>query len=556
LRTNALGLISLDVAEAGLRVAVIIWHSVALTVVLYGAAAMHVVLAIFAIYERRTFKPAIELLRIALGLWLPVMLIGHAITTRLEFELIGSPATYARIISKLWASNGEWQHMGLLAPGWVHGCLGLHLVFARWPLWSRFRFALFAAALLLPVLSALGFLEMGRELARESRVSGSSLFAEAKMPSQLARAGATPEAVVTMTRWRGGLLWGYVGIIGCAFGARAARNLVERGRRDLMTVSYPDRLVRVPRGWSVLEASRAFHISHASSCGGRARCSTCRIRITAGAEFCPPPNADERRTLEHIKAEPNVRLACQLRPSSDICFIPLIRADRPIYRQTIPLFDADREIVLLFCDFTNRFVLEREHMAHDVLFVFTRYAESICGAIRDAGGTISYVAHDSICGIFGLTSSLTRASRQALAAANDIDQALHELNAGLDQRWGCKANMVVSIHAGHATLSHIGQGTETIVAAGKALEITHELRKAAARMRKSFAISSAVLTAAQTVPPVEDPVLINHLGKQPALSAYLMDSVPAGWAGDTQQKRKLGKKLGHASELIKTIIQA
>src|SRR5712671_1598283 len=120
LANHALGLISLDVAEAGLRVAVTIWHTVPLTVVLYGAAATHVVLAIFAIYERRTFKlPAIELLRIALGLWLPVMLIGHAITTRLEFELIGSPATYARIISNLWASNGEWQHMGLLAPGWM-----------------------------------------------------------------------------------------------------------------------------------------------------------------------------------------------------------------------------------------------------------------------------------------------------------------------------------------------------------------------------------------------------------------------------------------------------
>jgi adenylate cyclase len=67
LANHALGLISLDVAEAGLRVAVIIWHSVPLTLVLYGAAATHVVLAIFAIYERRTFKlPATELLRIAL----------------------------------------------------------------------------------------------------------------------------------------------------------------------------------------------------------------------------------------------------------------------------------------------------------------------------------------------------------------------------------------------------------------------------------------------------------------------------------------------------------
>src|SRR6266481_7777561 len=142
---------------------------------------------------------------------------------------------------------------------------------------------------------------MGRELARESRISGPSLIAEAEMPSHSAGGDATLEAGLTMTRWRSGLLWGYLGIIGCAFGARSARNLLERGRRGLVTLSYPDRLVSVPRGWSVLEASRAFHISHGSSCGGRARCSTCRIRITAGVEFCPPPNADERATWSTLK---------------------------------------------------------------------------------------------------------------------------------------------------------------------------------------------------------------------------------------------------------------
>src|SRR5580693_897739 len=76
LANHALGLISLDAAEAGLAVAVIVWHSMPMTIVLYSAAATHVMLAIFAVYERRTLKlPPVELLRIALGLWLPVMLI-------------------------------------------------------------------------------------------------------------------------------------------------------------------------------------------------------------------------------------------------------------------------------------------------------------------------------------------------------------------------------------------------------------------------------------------------------------------------------------------------
>jgi hypothetical protein len=115
---------------------------------------------------------------------------------------------------------------------------------------------------------------------------------------------------------------------------------------------------------------------------------------------------------------------------------------------------------------------------------------------------------------------------------------------------------VVSMHAGHAALSHIGQGTETIVAAGKVLEIAQELREMAARIGKTFAISSDVFSAAQVTPPTGDAVVINSLGKEPALSAYLTDSASRNPAGDTQRKKQWREKLGQASDLIKTIVQA
>ncbi len=52
-----------------------------------------------------------------------------------------------------------------MAPGWLHGCLGLHFAFSRRWWYRQFRFVLFSAALLLPVLAALGFIAMGKELA-------------------------------------------------------------------------------------------------------------------------------------------------------------------------------------------------------------------------------------------------------------------------------------------------------------------------------------------------------------------------------------------------------
>ena len=524
LSNHALGLISLDTAEAALRVAVEVWGSVAGTALLYGAAALHIALAFDAIYQRRTLRlPPLELLRNALGLWLPVLLIGHALTTRIEYELIGSPSTYARIVSGLWASNAEWRQIGLLAPGWLHGCLGLRFAFGQRPWWRRLQLPLFAVALLVPVLSALGFMAMGRELARTTPAAAPAAYTETR---------------TTLMRYRDGLLIGYAGLVILIFAARGGRGLLDRRRRRLVTVAYPDRAVRVPRGWSVLDASRAFHVAHASSCGGRARCSTCRVRVTAGAEHCPPADADERATLAHIGADADVRLACRLRPDGDIAVAPLVRTEKPVYRARPPAVDSERTIVLMFCDFTNRAALAREHLAHDVLFVFSRCADGACAAIRTAGGTVSYVEHESICAVFGLSGRLDVAGQAALAAGAEIERSLADINARLGEEWGCRADVAVTLHAGRAALSHIAQ-TGTIVAAGEALETANAIRAMAAAGGHDFAASGAVFAAAGVAAP--EPAVIADCGTgNSRQSVYLTATAPTRAQADWRSHLRRG----------------
>ena len=54
-------------------------------------------------------------------------------------------------------------------------------------------------------------------------------------------------------------------------------------------VTYTDGpRVSAPRGLSLLEISRLNNIPHASVCGGRARCSTCRVRVVEGLADQPP----------------------------------------------------------------------------------------------------------------------------------------------------------------------------------------------------------------------------------------------------------------------------
>ena len=212
LANHALGLVSLGAAEHGMEIAIMVWYSVPGTALLYGAAAIHFLLALWAVYERRTFRlPPIELIRIALGFTLPILLIGHAASTRLAYDLFGLSSDYSRVVSNLWATDSQWWQLGLMAPGWLHGCLGLHLAFNRRPLYRQLRFVLFGAALLLPVLSALGFVAMGRELAANPAAVAAAQ--EYLSPNNAAQR-------LAVAQWKEGMLNGYFAIVAAAFIAR------------------------------------------------------------------------------------------------------------------------------------------------------------------------------------------------------------------------------------------------------------------------------------------------------------------------------------------------
>jgi adenylate cyclase len=516
---HALGLISLDTAEAGLEIAIEVWSSLPGTLLLYGAFAIHFVLALWSVYERRTFwLPPLELLRIVLGFTLPILLIGHAANTRLAYELFGVATDYKSVVANLWLSDSQGTQLGVMAPGWIHGCLGLHFVFNRRPLYRRLRYVLFAFALLVPVFSALGFFAMGKEL------STNPAFAAAAR-EYLGPSNA--ETRLAIAEWRNSLLLAYFSIIGATFAARAVRNALEHGRRRLVAISYPGRTVRVPRGWSVLEASRSFHLPHASMCGGRARCSTCRVRVTAGEEICPSAQADERATLDRIGAPDHVRLACQLRPQGDISVVPLVRTERPIYRQIVPQRSHEREVVVLFCDFLNRGELASDHLPQDLLYVLTLYIEALSNSIRAAHGTLSYIELDSLCALFGLERAPAQAARQALQAAGTIEKVIAELNERLGRQWDCKVKIAVSIHAGRAVVGEIGSSDPpTMMAVGEAMDEANQLRKTAAAQGAPFAVSQPVYTAAGVSPPSADQITLPSPDSTTSLVAFLSARAP------------------------------
>ncbi len=104
---------------------------------------------------------------------------------------------------------------------------------------------------------------------------------------------------------------------------------------------------------SILDLLRQADIPHASVCGGRGRCSTCRVRIDSGLEDTAPPDANETKVLERVAASPNVRLACQVRLQKAISVTALLAPDataRDGFATTRSHTGDEQDVAILFAD--------------------------------------------------------------------------------------------------------------------------------------------------------------------------------------------------------------
>jgi adenylate cyclase len=483
---HALGLISLAIAERGLRVAVAVWHSLPGTVLLYGAASIHITLALVALYEHRTLRmPPMEALRIVLGFAIPTLLIAHVVTTRLAFEAYAAQPDYARIVWMLWHSNREGRQMALLVPGWLHGCLGLNFAFGRQVWFQRMRLILFGAALLLPVLATLGFLEMLKEV---------SILAQD--PARFNANVSSLDAVQTdkLAHTSNGMLALYFALIGAVFVARMVRRMIESFRGRLISITYPGRIVRVPRGWTVLEASRTHHIPHLSMCGGRARCSTCRVRIVAGVDLCPPPEQNELDTLNRIHAPEGTRLACQLRPQGNVSVIPLLVATVSSPRK--PVNEAvEREVVVMLVKFRWT-ATPRRLLPQDLLYLLNCYSEIVGDTVRREGGVPIQFAGDGVTAVFGLEVGSKKANQQAFSTAAQVCRRLHALGDRLAQELGWAAAFVIHLHTGSAGVGETGDHTtRTLAVVGNTIDVARQL----AAQHDDGEIARIVLSEAVTI---------------------------------------------------------
>jgi adenylate cyclase len=238
---------------------------------------------------------------------------------------------------------------------------------------------------------------------------------------------------------------------------------------ETIRIFYPNqRSVEVPFGTSILEASRLAEIPHASACGGRALCSTCRVRVIGQAAPVPPAEGIESRLLGRLALPPNVRLACQLKPLGDVAVVPLLAPDagfefsrqRPSYLQ-----GEEREVAVLFADLRGFTRITQTKLPYDVVFLLNQYFQTMDEAIVAAGGQVSQFYGDGIMALFGVASDLATACRQSIDAARAMFQRLDRLNDYYAAELDVPLRIGIGIDGGPAIVGEMGKGRSAALAA-------------------------------------------------------------------------------------------
>ena len=528
LLNHALGLISLDAMNGGRVWFLALWRNPAGTALLYTSLLTHFSLALWSLYQRRHLRiPLWEALQLTLGLSIPPLLSLHFVGTRMQHEWFGVDDSYSLLVLTLWHAQ-PWDGLKqatLITVAWLHGCIGFHFWLRLRPWYRRAAPTFLGCALLLPVLGLLGFTQAGHEV--DSLVARNpdwiaQVVQQSKVPPRSQRE--------SLYRLDDAIVATYVLAVILTLLARIARDIFER--RSRIRIRYPgEREVQVPRGFSVLEASRFAGIPHASVCGGRGRCSTCRIRVTDGLSKQPLPSTAEQRVLQRVGAPPNVRLACQLRPVENLSVTPLVPANAHAsdgYAQPSYLAGQERTIAVLFADLRTFTGIAEQKLPYDLVFLLNSYFETVGESIASAGGMVDKFIGDGVMALFGIEAGPAEGCRQALVAAQRMVDQVQMLSQALAEELAEPLRIGVGIHCGPAVVGRMGYGaTIHLTAIGDTVNVASRLQDLTKEFTCHLVISEEVAQQAglnlSALPRHE----ITVRNRREALAIFVVDDVAA-----------------------------
>ena len=468
-------IVSVPVAQGVLGSLMSFWRTNIGTYLLATALAVHFLNALWSIYIRRHLRlPIWELAQLLLGLLIPPLLMLHVAGTKISDRFLGTASDYRSVLTIQWVITPWLVYLQLAAvlTVWMHACIGLHFWLRTKRRYSAWFPLLGMLGVLIPTLAIAGYISGGNQILRAAQNPGF-------IPSIQENAHATPETIAQVWHITFLGLVIYAGLTLLPFAGRGVRGFVYRMHRPPQLTHSNGRTMPILPGATVLETLRANAIPHASVCGGRARCTTCRIRVLSGQAQLPAPAGLEAAALARISAGHGVRLACQIRPSTDISMMPLLAAESTAADGLVRggMEGSERQVTVVFVDLRGSTTLGEMRMPYDVLFILNQFFNEMTKALVATGGHYSNFTGDGLMALYGLNTPDPAISvAQALRGAREMLIRLDRLNARLKADLKEPLRIGISVHFGEAIVGAMGPpGSQIITAIGDTVNTTARL---------------------------------------------------------------------------------
>jgi adenylate cyclase len=469
LSNHTLGLISLEAMESMRKFVTPFWRSWIGGLLIYGSLLTHFGLALMSLYRRTTLRmPTWELAQLVLGLSIVPLLAGHIAATWGARVLMGYDINYEYSLSGI--LGNDWvlaKQSLLLIVAWSHVVIGLHF-FLRLFRWYRgWKIHLYPVVILIPLLVVLSMGRIGMELGvwhpdaditpvldrnqKDFILPEDNHETAAKIPSE------KPANEIL----RDGILIAFYGLLLLTLAARAFRETTKKRNSDIIIKHINGQVLKGIPGQTILEIIRNHSIPHASICGGRGRCATCRVRVGQGSLELEKPSPLEQSALERIGAAPNVRLACQTRPLMPIDITPLMAADLNVDSEWREggVSGEEREIVALFVDLRGSSKFSERHLPYDVLFILNRFFLEMSDTLTETHGHYAQFEGDGLLALYGLERGLEQGCQDVLRGAIEMQARIDQLNQKLKNELKQPLKIGIGIHCGVAIVGTMGPPT-------------------------------------------------------------------------------------------------
>jgi class 3 adenylate cyclase/nitrite reductase/ring-hydroxylating ferredoxin subunit len=249
--------------------------------------------------------------------------------------------------------------------------------------------------------------------------------------------------------------------------------------------SLPDEVeFAVAAGESLLEAALRSGLPWAHACGGRAKCSTCRIWVLEGLDACPQRTAEEAAMAGRLGLADQVRLACQLRPEGDLRVRRLVldeidlmmssQLDRAMVTRT----GEAKNITIFFSDIAD-FTSLAEHLSpYDVMYFLNRYFVQMGDIVEQNGGFIDKFVGDGLMAIFGIDDQPNAPLRSINAAVQTL-AAVDRMKPFFASMYDADFDIRIGLHYGEAVIGSLGSiGHERLTAIGDVVNVASRVEAA------------------------------------------------------------------------------